>query len=171
MIEVRPAEPQDAADIRRILLAAFPTGAEADLVQRIEADGDAVISLVAADHNEITGYVLFSRMAIEGGGRVIRGLGLGPVAVDPRAQQAGIGSALIRAGLGIAKAYGEELVFVLGEPEYYGRFGFSAETAQPFSSPYSGPYLMALPLQEGFTPPAAGRADYAAAFTSLGDAA
>jgi putative acetyltransferase len=171
MIQVRPAEPRDAAGIRRVLLAAFPTGAEADLVERIETDGDRVISLVATDHGEMMGHVLFSRMATEGDGRAIPSLGLGPVAVDPRAQQAGIGSALIRAGLGIATAYGTELVFVLGEPEYYGRFGFSAETARPFSSPYAGPYLMALPLQGGFTPPATGRADYAQAFTALGDAA
>ena len=170
MIEIRPAEPRDAAGIRRVLLAAFPTGAEADLVERIEADGDAVISLVAADHGDIMGHVLFSRMATEGNGLAMPSLGLGPVAVAPRAQQAGIGSALIRAGLGIAKAYGEELVFVLGEPEFYGRFGFSAETARPFASPYAGPYLMALPLRSGFTPPATGRADYAAAFTALGNA-
>ena len=51
-----------------------------------------------------------------------------------------------------------------------GRFGFSAETARPFLSPYSGPFFMALALKPGFTPPQLGRADYATAFETVGDA-
>lgn len=168
-VEVRPVEPADAAGIRRVHIAAFPTPAEADLVERIERDGDAVVSLVAADHGEIVGHILLSRMAVEGDGRSVRALGLAPLAVLPRAHQGGVGSALVRAALGIAKALGEELVFVLGEPDYYARFGFSPETAAPFTSPYAGPYLMALALHDDFQQPAAGQAEYAPAFSALGE--
>ena len=59
----------------------------------------------------------------------------------PQRQTPGIGSALIRAALAQPDRRGEEMVFLVGEPDYYGRFGFSAETAAPFASPYAGPYF------------------------------
>ena len=105
-------------------------------------------------------------MHVEGDGRAWRALGLGPVAVVPERQRQGIGSALIREALVRAEALGEELVFLVGEPEYYRSFGFSAATAAPFASPYAGPYFMALALREAPLP-ATGKADYAPAFASL----
>ena len=164
---IRPAEPRDAAPVRAVHRAAFPTAAEADLVERIEADGDAVVSLVAERQGEVVGHILLSRMRVEGDGRAFRALGLGPVAVLPPFQRSGVGSDLVRGALAIAAATGEELLFVLGEPEYYGRFGFSAEAAAPFASPYAGPFLMALTLGEGVPRPAAGKAEYARAFSGL----
>ena len=162
---IRPAEPRDAAAIREVLLAAFPTSAEADLVERLGSD--AVVSLVAERGGEVVGHLVLSRMRVSGDGRRYRALGLGPVGVLPAYHRAGIGSELICGALGIAKATGEELVFVLGEPEYYGRFGFAPETAAPFASPYSGPFLMALKLREEVLLPAAGVAEYARAFETL----
>lgn len=165
-MRVRPAEAGDAAGIRAVHLAAFPTAAEADLVEALERDGDAVVSLVA-DGGEVAGHLMMSRMRAQGGGRSWRALGLGPLGVRPGFQGAGIGAALIEGALAIAGATGEELVFVLGEPEYYARFGFSAEAAAPFASPYAGPCFMALALKPGLAPPAAGTADYARAFSDL----
>ncbi|WP_199192984.1 GNAT family N-acetyltransferase [Allosphingosinicella deserti] len=164
---IRPAEPRDAAAIRAVHLLAFPTPAEAALVDRLERDGDATVSLVADQEGEVIAHLLLSRMRVEGDGRTHRAAGLGPIGVLPPLQRSGLGSNLIRGALAIAEATREELVFVLGEPEYYGRFGFSAETASPFASPYAGPYLMALAF--GDAPrPARGKADYAPAFTALG---
>ena len=148
-------------------LAAFPSSAEADLVERLRGDFDSVISLAAEQSGEIVGHIMLSRMNVSGGGRAWRALGLGPVAVLPGAQGGGAGSELIRGALGIAKATGEELVFVLGEPDYYRRFGFRAETAAPFASPYSGPFLMALALTDRPLPES-GTAEYAPAFGALG---
>ena len=107
---------------------------------------------------------------VAGDGRDYRAVGLGPVAVLPPFQRAGIGGELIRGALAIAEASGEALVFVLGEPEYYNRFGFSAATAAPFASPYAGRFFMALALRE-VPLPSRGRADYAAAFSTLDDSA
>ena len=166
-MSLRPAEPRDAAAIRAVHVAAFPTPLEADLVEALERDGDAAISLVAERVGEIVGHVLLSRMHVSGDGRLYQALGLAPVAVLPGFQGAGIGAALIEGALAIAKANGEELVFLLGEPDYYRRFGFSAEAAAPFGSPYSGPYFMALPLQPGVASPRAGKADYPRAFSDL----
>jgi putative acetyltransferase len=164
---IRPAEPEDAAGIRAVHEAAFSTPAEADLVEALSREGDAIVSLVAARQREIIGHVLLSRMAVSGGGRRFRALGLAPAGVLPGFRGGGIGSALIEAALAIAKTTGEELVFVLGEPNYYARFGFSAEAAAPFASPYAGPYFMALALRPDFAPPTAGEAAYARAFSDL----
>jgi putative acetyltransferase len=163
---IRPAEPRDSAGIRALLTAAFPTAAEADLVERLCGEGDAVVSLVEERAGEVVGHVVLSRMSVEGDGRRWSALGLGPVAVAPVFQNGGIGSALIEGALGIARATGEEIVFVLGEPAYYGRFGFEAATAAPFASPYAGPFLMALKLTDEPLP-VSGRADYAPAFAAL----
>ena len=165
---MRAAEPRDEAAIRAVHISAFPTADEADLVEALGREGDAIISLVAERGGEIIGHVLLSRMAVSGDGRGYRALGLAPLAVRPGARREGVGSALVRAALDRAAGTGEELVFVLGDPAYYGRFGFSAECAAPFASPYAGPHLMALRLRGDLPLPRRGRADHAPAFAELG---
>lgn len=86
---------------------------------------------------------------------------------SPERQGEGIGSTLIEAGLRSAQALGAEIVFVLGEPEYYGRFGFGSDVARPFRSPYAGPYFQAKSLRQDFVAPSSGSADYAPAFANL----
>ena len=164
---IRPAEAEDAAGIRAVHLAAFQTPIEADLVEALVREGDAVVSLVAGRQGGIVGHILLSRMQAASDGRALRALGLAPVGVQPGYQGGGIGAALIEAALGIARATGEEIVFLLGEPDYYRRFGFSAAAAAPFASPYAGPWFMALPLRPDFAPPAQGEAAYAPAFSGL----
>lgn len=166
---VRPETGDDVEAIRSVHLAAFPTAAEADLVRRLHEGFDSEISLVAVRLWRVVGHVMLSRMSVSDGGRQWRALGLGPVAVRPRAQRKGIGSALIRSALSRASGLGEEVVFVLGDPAYYARFGFSTEAAAPFASPYAGPCFMALWLGPNALPPAAGTADYAAAFATMSD--
>ena len=166
-LAVRAEVAEDAEAIRSVLLAAFPTALEADLVDRLRRDFDSEISLVAEECGKIVGHVMLSRMTAEGDGRQYRALGLAPVAVVPERQRQGVGGALIEQALASARLLGEELVFVLGEPAYYARFGFSAETAKPFVSPYAGPYLMAQALT-GLHLPAKGRAEHAPAFADLG---
>jgi putative acetyltransferase len=88
------------------------------------------------------------------------------VSVLPDRQGTGIGTRLIRAGLERAELGGWQGVFVLGEPDYYRRFGFEQALASGFASPYAGPYLMALALG-GSLPATTGRVDYAPAFQAL----
>ncbi len=168
-VAVRPASREDAAAIRAVHLAAFPTSAEAELVTRLDEDHDSEISLVAEQSGEIVGHVLLSRMKASAGGQALRALGLGPVGVLPGVQGSGVGSALIRSALAIAETLGEDVVFVLGEPDYYSRFGFSAEAAAPFESPYAGPFFMAVRLRPDAVPSGPGEARYARAFARLGD--
>jgi len=163
---IRDGLDSDAVAIRAVHLGAFPTSAEADLVERLVAEGDAVISLVAEEKGEVVGHILLSRMSVCGDGRDYRALGVAPVGVVARGQGRGHGSALIRAALDRAAALGEEILFLLGSPAYYGRFGFRAEAAAAFASPYAGSHLMALRLHD-VPLPISGRADYAPAFAAL----
>ena len=165
-IAVRAAGPDDAAAIRAVHLAAFSVPNEADLVEQLEQDGDVVLSLVAIEQDRIVGHVLISRMTAEGDGRRFRAVGLAPVGVLPERQTAGIGSRLIREALDRLRTQGEQLVFVVGQPGFYRRFGFDAQTAAPFASPYAGRYFMALALGD-FEIPAAGRADHAPTFAAF----
>lgn len=151
----------DHAEVRQVVSLAFGHEVEADLVDRLRADGDAALSLVAAEHGRIVGHILFSPMRAP-----FRALALAPVAVLPGRQRQGIGSALIEAGLARAAKAGCEGVFVLGEPALYRRFGFDPGLATGFQSPYAGPYLMALALS-GPLPTLSGRIDHAPAFAAL----
>jgi putative acetyltransferase len=165
-LRVRPAREEDVAAIRALLTAAFPSSAEADVVEQLGADGDLVLGLVAVDADQVVGYAAFSRMVVFADDVRVPALALGPVAVAPDRQGRGIGGRLIESGLAAANGRGIAIIFVLGEPELYGRFGFRAETAAPFASPYAGPHLMAQWLSSPRVP-SSGRADYAAAFASL----
>lgn len=166
MPTVRPARPRDAQSIRRVHLSAFPTSVEADLVEELQKDGDAVLSLVAESGDRIVGHILLSRMAVNAGGRELRALALAPIAVTSEEQGRGVGSALITEAMVQARRSGEEMIFVLGEPDYYRRFGFTPQAAAPFRSPYAGPYLMALSFDQS-EPASDGTATHAAAFARL----
>jgi putative acetyltransferase len=167
MVEIRPATFSDWKDVRAVHLRAFPGSAEADLVERLEHDGDAAVSLVASDSGAIVGHILFNLTRVTADGRAVDALALAPVAVLPERQGRGIGSALIGEGLRTARTRGAQIVFVLGDPGYYGRFGFSAEAAAPFRSPYAGPHFQAKVLGDNFVLPRSGSADYARAFAEL----
>jgi putative acetyltransferase len=146
---VRPAIPDDHAAIREIVTAAFDqtNGNEARIVEGVRAEGLALIELVAEADGEVVGHVLLNRMRTAPGRAIA---GLGPLAVAPAAQRAGIGSALARAGIEACRAARMEAVVVLGHPPYYPRFGFSAEAAANVISPFSGrPAFMAMALQPG----------------------
>lgn len=160
---IRPETPADAPAVRAVLKAAFPGPDEARLVDELRRDGDVRLSLVAAEDGEVLGHVLFSPLIAP-----FRALGLAPLAVLPRRQREGIGGALVREGLARAGALGWDAVFVLGEPAYYRRFGFDAAAASGFSSPYAGPYLMAVPLNREHLPARTGAIVHAPAFAAAG---
>lgn len=165
-IIIRDERLEDAQPIYAINTAAFPTADEAALVDRLRADGDLVLSLVAEQDGAIAGHVGFSRMGVDDNGMWHDAVALAPVAVLPTQQRKGIGKALIEHGLQTLKERGETLVFVLGSKDYYGRFGFSLGDAEPFACAYAGPHFQLLRLSDGG--PLSGRVQYPAAFAALG---
>ncbi len=162
---IRPETPADLAAIRAVNDAAFGGAQESALVDGLRADGDLVLSLVAEAGGAIVGHVAFSRMQVERNGAAAPAVSLAPLSVRPDRQRNGIGTMLVRTALARLTERGESLVFVLGEPHYYGRFGFSAEPATGFVSPYAGPYFQSLTLSE--RAPSAGAVRYARAFVAL----
>jgi putative acetyltransferase len=157
---IRAAEASDHSAIRTLLAAAFGGSVEAGLIEALRADGDVAVELVAEDEGLVVGHILFSPMQAP-----FRALALAPLAVAPGHQRAGVGSALVDAGHNQARAQGWEAIFVVGDPAYYTRFGYSLEAAARFASPYSGPHFLALPLTA--LPVSGGDLRHARAFSAL----
>lgn len=125
-MQIRKEADGEADIIRAVVRAAFTGGGHEPLiVDRLREAGALTLGLVAAEDSEIVGHVAFSRVQIDG--RDQGWLGLGPLAVRPDRQRSGIGSALVRQGLGIIEAMGASGCILLGSPLYYGRFGFVAD--------------------------------------------
>ncbi len=169
-IAIRAAQGQDVAAIDALLRAGLPRADEADLVRRLCVDGDMVLVLVAADEETgvLAGMIGFSRMQVDVGGKEIAAVALAPVAVAAPYRRQGVAEALIHAGIERLEAERVVLCFVVGEPGFYERFGFHADYARNFASPYAGEHFMALPVQGGLMPCGArGEARHAAAFARL----
>lgn len=159
--EIRPYEESDGNDVTDLLIVSFETDAEANLVKRLRRDGDAVIELVAESEETILGYVMLSAMKRPEGT-----LGLAPVATEYKYWRQGIASTLIDSALALAAANDWKAVFVLGDLTFYERFGFSAEAAVPFESPYAGEHFGLALLNDDVTLDGY-RANYADAFSRL----
>jgi putative acetyltransferase len=165
-VSIRNARPDDAESARAVHTAAFGNHAEADRVDRLIADGQAAISLVAVADGQIVAHILFSPLEVTGTIEPVRALSLAPLAVLPAWQRRGTGSRLVREGIRSAEQIGIDAIIVVGHPEYYRRFGFSAGLAARLQSPYSGPAFMAIELTPGVLA-AGGAVHYPEAFSHL----
>jgi len=161
---LRPETESDVEGVRAVHVAAFPTPLESRLVDALRSAGKTILALVAQSEERVVGHVLFTAVAIEGSPK--RALGLAPVAVLPDRQRQGVGTALIRAGLARVTALGYDLVVVLGEPDYYRRFGFATASRAGLRNEYGvdGPF-MALGLTPDGLAGAAGLVKYADEFS------
>jgi putative acetyltransferase len=161
---LRLDEAADWPAVYDIYAAAFGQLAEAELVQRLRADGDLIFALTAYDDAPV-GHIAFSTMILHDAPDIRTGV-LAPVAVVPAYRKRGVGAALIRESLRRLGEAGYDLVVVLGDPAYYSRFGFEAKLAGALKTPYDGPYLQALALSPKGRE-AHGRVSYAKAFAEL----
>lgn len=119
---VRPEIPADAPAVYALHEAAFGRALEADLYERLRADGDTLpLSRVAESDGAVVGSVVCSRAWVGD----VAVAALGPVGVLPAWQRRGVGSAVVRAV--VEAASGEPLLALLGDPAYYGRFGFAVD--------------------------------------------
>lgn len=123
MVTIRPEQTQDAHAVRRVHTTAFPTQAEADLVERLRAAGKSAVSLVAEAEGGIIGHIVFSLVSFEPALDVIA-YGLGPLAVIPGHEKHAVGRRLVQNGLAECHARDACMVVVLGDFGYYSRFGF-----------------------------------------------
>lgn len=162
MVTIRPEQPADEDVIRDVLMSAFPTSAEADLVDALRAAEKLSASLVAVSAGRMMGHVAFSPVIVAG---ATDGLGLAPVAVRPADQRRGIGGRLIVEGLAACGRNGAGFVVLLGDPAYYRRFGFATAADWGLRDEYGGgPAFQAIELRAGAIPRGAGLVRYAAEF-------
>ena len=105
----------------------FGDGTEAGIIDALRRAGALSVSLVATRGEAIVGHISFSPITIDGNGGPW--YQLAPVSVRPDLQQQGIGGALIREGLARLRTLGAKACMVLGNPHYYGRFGFVSDPA------------------------------------------
>ncbi|MDX1480526.1 MAG: N-acetyltransferase [Woeseiaceae bacterium] len=161
-IEVRSFEPDDSEAVHDLLAAAFSGDTEARLVERLRADGDVLLELVAVEVGDAVGHVCFSKLVSPAGY-----VALAPVAVRPDAQRRGIGSALIHRGIETIEERGFDGIVLLGDPAYYRRFGFRVDAAEPLESEYPKAYLQALHFPQAVPFTTGTPLTYAAAFGSI----
>lgn len=152
-VRIRPETAQDGAAIAALLRQAFGGDDEARLVDALRRDGDLALSLVAESEGVILGHIALSPVTADQ-----PTLALAPLAVHPALQGRGLGAALTQSAMA---AFADHGVVVLGDPAYYGRFGFASAD---LDSPYRGPHLMTA----GPALPAGARIEHAPAFAGLG---
>ena len=135
---------------------ALPT--EQDIVRKLRSAGALSVSLVAEDGGVIVGHIALSEVLIAG--RTAGWYGGGPLAVHPARQRQGIGSSLVARGIEALRKQGARGVALVGDPGYYGRFGFAPvpELVLPGVPPE---YFLVLPLE---LPAPAGVVSFHAAF-------
>lgn len=165
---IRPESIADHEAIRQVNRFAFAQDAEARLVDALRNGGYVRVSLVAESAGQIVGHILLSAVPITTEAGPVPALALAPMAVLPALQRQGIGSALIRHGLEACREHRHRIVIVLGYPEYYPRFGFSAKLAEPLSSPFGGgEAFMALELAPGALAGVVGKVQYPPPFNDV----
>jgi putative acetyltransferase len=161
---IRPECAGDAPVVAALNREAFGGDEEVLLIERLRADRLIAVSLVAVEDASLVGHILFSDLAVEVDGRPVRAVSLAPMCVRTDRQRQGIGSVLVRAGLDAVRDAGYAAVIVLGHPEFYPRFGFSAALAARLAAPFAGPAFMAVELVPGALDGTRGAVTYPPAF-------
>lgn len=165
MTIIRAERPEDHDAIEAVHTSGFATPAEARLVRLLREAGRLTASLVAEVDGAVVGHVAFSPVAAASGPA---GAGLAPIAVLSSHRGRGIAAKLVEAGLSASRAAGFGWVVVLGEPGYYGRFGFRPAGEFGLSDEYGGgDAFQAMELIPSALPVGAGLVRYAPEFKSL----
>lgn len=142
---VRALRAQDEDAVHELVARAFGRPEEADLVRALRGEVEPLLELVAEAEGRITGHIAFSPVIPERVAPGVLAFGLGPMAVAPGLQRGGIGAELVAAGLAACAARGVGLVFVLGHPSYYPRFGFEPAAGRGFhyqSEAFDGAFFL-----------------------------
>ncbi|PHM45163.1 acetyltransferase [Xenorhabdus mauleonii] len=146
---IRVEIPVDAMGIDSLLRQSFETSAEAELVQQLREDGLLTLGIVATDdEGQVIGYAGFTPVDINGEDR--QWVGLAPLAVAEQYRHRGLGEKLVYEGLDSLNEFGYSAVVVLGEPEYYLRFGFKPASEYQLHCPWPDceEYFLIYPLAD-----------------------
>ena len=140
-MKIRVATDSDFNDVFSVEKDAFGYDKEANLVKDLLSDASAkpLYSFLAFNNDRAVGHILFTSACIEGSQDGTSISLLAPLAIIPDFQKQGVGGMLIDYGLQHLKNSGVDLVFVLGHPGYYPRYGFKPAGVQGFEAPYPIP--------------------------------
>jgi putative acetyltransferase len=167
MISIRPERASDVAAVRHVHASAFPTTAEADLVERLRARGKIEVSLVAETEGNIIGHIAFSRVTFDPSLDMLA-YGLGPMAVIPGHENLAVGRRLVQNGLVACHARDACMVVVLGDYRYYSRFGFEPASRHGLRNEFGvEESFMVFMLEARAHPPPSTLVRYAAEFDAL----
>ncbi|MEM6348764.1 MAG: N-acetyltransferase [Bacteroidota bacterium] len=172
-IQIRQEQPIDHTAVFSLIKAAFANEEYSDhqeqfLVERLRAS-DAFIpalSLVAERGKQIVGFILLSKIHIQGANQKHPALSLAPVAVLPKQQGQGIGAMLIEEAHRIARSLGHERIILLGHADYYPRFGYQICANYGIKLPFEVPdeNCMVIGLKENALTGVGGEVVYPKAF-------
>jgi putative acetyltransferase len=158
---IRPETTADHDAVSTVNQFAFGQDDEARLVVALRGSGYMRASLVAEKNERVVGHILFSHLPIVTEAYTVPALELASMAVLPENQRQGIGSALVRCGLEVCREQGNRIVVVLGDPQFYQRFGFSSKMAAHLDSPFTrSESFMAVELVPGALAGVTGRVQF-----------
>lgn len=140
-LTIRPEQAGDYEAIAEVNRAAFAGDVEAHLVENLRKTTGFIpeLSLVALLGGQVVGHILLSIVHIAGDSGQIPIISLAPMAVLPTHQNQGIGSMLVRTGLGKCRELGYSVVVLVGHPNYYPRFGLTPAGARGLRLPFEAP--------------------------------
>lgn len=144
VMEIKNAVRANTTEILRVHENAFGKDKGFEIKQLVNSlleDGTAKpsFSFVAVDNDTIVGHVLFTRVIIDGASEGLPAQILAPLAVLPDCQNKGVGGRLVKSGIEELRKSGIKVVFVLGHPNYYPRYGFTPAGIHGFEAPYPIP--------------------------------
>jgi predicted N-acetyltransferase YhbS len=152
---IRQENPREFQLIHDLVKVAFQTakvsnGDEQNFVDKLRASGNYLpqLALVAEENARVIGHIMLTKTYIATGYFKFEALLLAPLSVTLEYRNRGIGSRLVKESLGLATKMGFKAVFVVGDPAYYGRFGFksSAQCGVTHDPPIPDPYVMVYEL-------------------------
>jgi predicted N-acetyltransferase YhbS len=170
-IDIRPETDKDYRAIYNLTMRTFGRQNEAKLIDALRKTEqfNPALSLTAKYRQQIVGHILFYPISIVDGDKKIETLALAPMSVLSEYQRKGIGSKLVKVGLGKAKKEGFTSVIVVGHPHFYSRFGFSPASTWGIKSPFKVPNesFMGIELAPNALKDAQGTVRYPKAFDNV----
>ena len=160
---IRAERPTDEAAIFQITEEAFrpqtySSGTEQLIIDALRRSGALTVSLVAEVDGDVIGHIAFSPVTVSAGSK--GWYGLGPVSVKPEFQGQGVGRALVEVGLAALRDRGAQGCVLVGDPAFYGRFGFRHDPELTFKGA-PPEYFLAITFGDN---PAHGQVRYHEAF-------
>ena len=160
---IRETQESDLEEVFNLIHSSFSNKAESDLVKQLISDGDVLINLVVESSDTIIGNVVVSQITMEPDIGLFCG-GVAPLSVLPDRQSSGVGSQLMEEVINESRKLGIDALFLLGDPNYYKRFGF---TVSKLKNDYSLEHFQELELTEGCLVKIQSKVTYANAFLNL----